>query len=144
MLATPQLSTHSTSLRSILSVNLAGVEKVFLLELGAQIVGRGIQSAIRLNHPQVSRIQAVLELHEDGRVKLIDGDGKGRPSTNGTAVNGSCVQDCWLASGAEIRFGKEVVANFYQLNVPSKVSKAPLIPDLGDGPTEISPLRSAL
>jgi pSer/pThr/pTyr-binding forkhead associated (FHA) protein len=137
-----QRSPRTESVRSILYVNAAGTEKTFLLEQEQQTVGRGIQCEVRINHPQVSRIQAVLELHTDGKVKLIDGDGKGHPSTNGTAVDGRRVQECWLESGAEIRFGKEVVARFHQLNVGRTTSRPqkPAPTPLEDVPTELSSL----
>ncbi|NJK61408.1 MAG: FHA domain-containing protein [Synechococcaceae cyanobacterium SM2_3_1] len=144
MLATTQISaqrsTRTESVRSILYVNAAGTEKTFLIDQAQQTVGRGIQCEIRINHPQVSRIQAVLELHTDGRVKLIDGDGKGHPSTNGTAVNGRRVEECWLESGAEIQFGKEVMARFHQLNVGRTTARPqePMLAPMEDVPTELS------
>ncbi len=148
MAATTPSPTRSlgSSLRTLLKVKISGGERAFLLNPGTQSVGRGIRCDIRINHPQVSRIQAVLNLQVDGRVQMIDGDGQARPSTNGTIVNGSRVQECWLQSGDEIQLGRDVVAQFHQLNLRQgnpPTSSIPASPrptvDLGDSPTEIVP-----
>ncbi len=102
-------------MRNILLVNAAGIEKTFLVE-ERHTFGRGIQCSFRVNHPQISRIQAIFEF-QSGKVRLIDGDGKGRPSTNGSLVNGQRVQECWLKSGDKIKFGPEVTAEFHQMQM---------------------------
>jgi molecular chaperone GrpE len=67
-------------------------------------IGRSPQCSICIKHDRISRLHAILEQTEDGKIKLMDGDGTNR-SRNGTFVNGARISDCWLKVGDMIHFG---------------------------------------
>lgn len=115
---------RSRAVRSILTVSFSGQEQSFLIEPGTVDIGRSLTSTIRIRHPEVSRRQATLVRNDEGNVKLIDGDGRGSKSTNGTYVNKARITDYWLKSGDIIHFGSgSVVAKFYQLTVQVPASQ---------------------
>jgi hypothetical protein len=66
---------------------------------GVVVLGRGRDNALRLPDPDTSRRHAKI-LCEDGRYRIQD-----LASTNGTFVNGSRVEEHWLAPGDRIRIG---------------------------------------
>lgn len=80
-------------------------------------VGRGHECSIRISHPEVSRVQAVLLSDLTGRFQLLDGDGQDRLSTNGTYVNCTRVTQRWLYPGDVILLGSgDIVAYFLYLS----------------------------
>ncbi len=101
----PQLQLNC---RFLLSVNLEGQWCFFLLDQLRQTIGRSANSSIRIKQGGVSRYHAVLVRHQN-QFKLIDGDGRGQPSGNGTFVNGQRVQSCWIQPGDIIHLGSEAV-----------------------------------
>ena len=73
----------------------------FPLDGEACEVGRGQESAVRIDEPLVSRRHARIERRNDGWF-VADLD-----STNFTRVNGQRVRrECALADGDELRFGR--------------------------------------
>lgn len=84
---------------------------VFALDAATYSIGRDSNNAIVLNDPSVSRRHALLlRMPIPGenryRYRLIDGNSKGKPSTNGTIVNGEPCQSHELIKGDSIQFGK--------------------------------------
>lgn len=143
----PSTQLSARSIRTILKVFTSEEELVFVLTPGKHSLGRSKHCSLRVNHLQVSRHQAMLEMTLDGQVKVSDGDGQGRASTNGTRVNGSPIQERWLTSGMELRFGKQVVAYFHQLSIrqtsiahplPEPLEELSEFPDYEEVPTELS------
>ncbi len=86
---------------------------VFSLDHDEFTVGRSIEADIYIPHAQVSRIQAVIRRDKSSRYHLIDGDGQGCGSRNGTYVNWERVQHRVLEVGDVICFGSPTaVAQF--------------------------------
>jgi hypothetical protein len=84
---------------------------VYDLGPGETRVGRSNDSHILLSHPDVSRNHAVLRVDEASRLTIEDGV-EGRPSGNGTLVNGKKIAPghaIELAVGDVIRFGTQEV-----------------------------------
>lgn len=80
-------------------------------------VGRGHECTIRVSHPEVSRVQAILLSDQAGRFQLLDGDGRNRLSTNGTYVNCTRITQHWLYPGDVILLGSgDIVAYFLYLS----------------------------
>ncbi len=104
--------------RCVLTVTVANQERSYLLELGQTSIGRSSKNKIQINHPEVSRFQAVILHTQEGRIKLIDGGEDQPASRNGTFVNKTQIKTCWLCSGDMLHFGTgEVVARFDKVNI---------------------------
>lgn len=87
---------------------------LFYLDHEEFTIGRSIEADINIPHPQVSRCQAVIRQDkQSGRYLLLDGDGQGQGSRNGTYVNWERVKYRWLEVGDVICFGSPTaVAQF--------------------------------
>ncbi|MDN5725224.1 MAG: FHA domain-containing protein [Propionibacteriales bacterium] len=64
-------------------------------------IGRGSDADIRINDPGISRRHAEVQVHADGRMRIVD-----LGSTNGIVVNGERVRQADIAEGARIEIGK--------------------------------------
>ncbi|GAB4217628.1 MAG: hypothetical protein OHK0012_22720 [Synechococcales cyanobacterium] len=115
---------------SVLSINVSGQEQIYRLESQRYDIGRSIRAAIRINHPEVSRNQAVIVKDDKGRYQLLDGDGLTAMSSNGTYVNGTRVYKHYLRSGDEIRFGSSAVSARFFTSLPPRDSRPELIPEI--------------
>jgi pSer/pThr/pTyr-binding forkhead associated (FHA) protein len=86
-------------------------------------IGRAKNTDIQLRSHFVSRYHANLLrcLREDGGVyyRIVDGDGKGKKSTNGLLINGHKQDTHDLKHGDEIVFGPQVFA-IYQYDYKNK------------------------
>ncbi len=85
---------------------------IFALDAATYSVGRDSSNAIVLNDESVSRQHALLlRMPVPGsdryQYRLIDGNAQGKPSNNGTLVNGKPCKTHELVKGDEIQFGKE-------------------------------------
>lgn len=86
-----------------LVVTLAGSERRFPLQPGANPVGRSRSSAVCIDSPEISRRHALLTV--DGERVLLRDEG----SSNHTFAGGRCLaegEELALEPGAELRFGK--------------------------------------
>jgi pSer/pThr/pTyr-binding forkhead associated (FHA) protein len=107
------------AMHSVLSVNVSGQEHIYKLDRDRYDIGRSMRSAIRINHPEVSRLQAVLIRDPSGRFQILDGDGVSVASSNGTYVNGvRVVKPQVLKSGDELRLGSSAVSARFFTSVP--------------------------
>ncbi len=91
----------------LLSVTVQGQWRFFLLNQEVHTIGRGSDSIIRIKHPGVSRLHAILTL-EGNHFKLVDGNGS-QPSGNGTFVNGEAIQERWISVDDVIHLGSSAV-----------------------------------
>lgn len=64
-------------------------------------IGRGSDADIRINDPGISRRHAEVQVHADGRMRIVD-----LGSTNGIVVNGERVRQAEISDGARIEIGK--------------------------------------
>ncbi len=112
-MATTLLSSVSIQLHPSLTISVEGQTSIYLLSQRWEEIGRSIQAPIRINHKEVSRHQAIL-VRVQGGYQIIDGDGTGRSSSNGTYVNGQRINTHLLKSGDVIHFGSNVVKAIYQ------------------------------
>ncbi|MFX4273416.1 FhaA domain-containing protein [Propionibacteriaceae bacterium Y1685] len=64
-------------------------------------IGRGSDADIRINDPGISRRHAEVQVHADGRMRIVD-----LGSTNGIVVNGERVRQAEISEGARIEIGK--------------------------------------
>lgn len=88
-----------------------------ILDAPMYSVGRDPNCDIRVVSRYVSRRHATLVQipgHDDGsfHYRLVDGTPKGKPSSNGVAVNSTKVRACDLSDGDEILLGYEVQATY--------------------------------
>ncbi len=103
-----RVTTHS-----VLTMLQKQDQIVFSLDHDEFTVGRSIEADIHIPHPQVSRIQAVIRRDQTGQYHLIDGDGSGCGSRNGTYVNWERIRHRILQVGDVICFGSPTaVAQF--------------------------------
>lgn len=109
------------AVHSVLSVNVAGQEHIHKLENDRYEIGRSMRSAIRINHPEVSRLQALLTRDASGYFQIVDGDGVSVSSSNGTYVNGNRVEKPQiLKSGDELRLGSSAVSARFFTSLPPR------------------------
>jgi len=107
------------TVHSVLSVNVSGQEHIYRLENVRYEIGRSMRSAIRINHPEVSRLQALLTRNASGRFQIVDGDGVSVTSSNGTYVNGNRLEKPQiLKSGDELRLGSSAVSARFFTSLP--------------------------
>ncbi|MEN9252929.1 MAG: FHA domain-containing protein [Thermostichales cyanobacterium BF4_bins_65] len=129
-------------MHSVLSVNVSGQEHIYKLDRNRYEIGRSMRSTIRINHPEVSRLQAVLIRDPSGRFQIVDGDGVSISSSNGTYVNGVRIDKPYtLKSGDELRLGSSAVSARFFTSLPPQDELAD-IPELdgsdaGDSVTEM-------
>ncbi len=108
----------------------------YVLRDDAYAVGRDNTNAIRINNRFVSRRHAYLVRVPNQATRsgftycLIDGNRKGRSSTNGVYVNGDRVATHYLKSGDVLHFGPEIKAYFFEilplLSAPNPFNNAPI------------------
>lgn len=115
------ICSSPTKVRPLLTISHPGSKTVFhRLDAMRYEIGRSSSCSIRIVSQHVSRHQAVLIQHKNGRYQVWDGNGLGVKSTNGTFVNGTQIDYCFLKSGDIIYFGsEEVMGRFYQDNHPT-------------------------
>ncbi|RUR73626.1 hypothetical protein PCC6912_56240 [Chlorogloeopsis fritschii PCC 6912] len=95
--------------------------KEFILEHSIYSIGRDRECDIRLVSQFVSRRHATLlrlprkDNSNNHYYRIIDGDAKGRPSSNGLMINGRKIQTHDLKNEDEIIFGPQVRAIYYLL-----------------------------
>ncbi len=94
---------------------------VFALDAATYSIGRDSSNAIVLNDESVSRQHALLlRMPVPGeqryRYRLIDGDSKGKPSANGTIVNGEPCKSHELVKGDSIQFGKNSFCTYMMIS----------------------------
>ncbi len=93
----------------------------YILRGDAFAIGRDQSNAIRIVNRFVSRRHAYLVRVPSQKMRggftycLIDGNRKGRSSTNGVFVNGVRIATHYLESGDTIHFGPEIRAYFFQV-----------------------------
>jgi len=103
--------------RHVLIINGERGRQAIALEAAAYSVGRDLTNAIVLDFETVSRQHAILlRVPVPGtnqyRFRLVDGNADGKPSTNGTFINGKrCVSE-QLNHGDTILFGRKVKAAY--------------------------------
>lgn len=114
----PNPSDSPSTLRGyVLAVTQGEICIPFRLKDSFYRIGRGYECSIRINHPEVSRIQSILLSDQVGRFQLLDGDGRHRSSTNGTYVNCARISQRWLHPGDVILLGSgDIVAYFLYLS----------------------------
>jgi pSer/pThr/pTyr-binding forkhead associated (FHA) protein len=131
-------SKYAIQITPVLTVTVDGKNQAFSLLQERCSIGRAIQATIRVPHSQVSRLQALLLRDASGQYQIVDGDGLGTPSRNGTYVNGVKITEKTLQSGDVISLGSSsIVARFFQPETPAP---DPLPVDLDfvdDQPTEL-------
>jgi pSer/pThr/pTyr-binding forkhead associated (FHA) protein len=94
--------------------------KEFILEHSIYSIGRDRECDIRLVSQFVSRRHATLlrlprkDNSNNHYYRIIDGDAKGRPSSNGLMINGRKIQTHDLKNEDEIIFGPQVRAIYYR------------------------------
>lgn len=103
--------------RHVLILDTAGGRRAIALEAAAYSVGRDESNAIVLDVETVSRQHAILlRVPVPGttnyRYRLVDGNANGKPSTNGTFVNGKRVSSHELHHGDVILFGRKAKASY--------------------------------
>lgn len=94
--------------------------KEFSLDKALYSIGRDKEANIRLVSQFVSRRHATLVRlpKENGNsyyYRIVDGDGKGKPSSNGLMINGRKIPAHDLKNEDEIVFGPKVRAIYYLL-----------------------------
>ncbi|MEC4816927.1 MAG: FHA domain-containing protein [Scytonema sp. PMC 1069.18] len=95
--------------------------KEFTLDQSIYSIGRDRESDIRLISQFVSRRHATLvRLPRDNKThsyyyRIVDGDAKGKPSSNGLMINGRKIPAHDLKNEDEIVFGPQVRAIYYLL-----------------------------
>jgi pSer/pThr/pTyr-binding forkhead associated (FHA) protein len=94
--------------------------KEFSLDKPLYSIGRDKESNIRLVSQFVSRRHATLvrlpkENNNSYYYRIVDGDGKGKPSSNGLMINGRKIPAHDLKNEDEIVFGPKVRAIYYLL-----------------------------
>ncbi len=103
--------------RHVLILNMVGERRAIALEAAAYSVGRDESNAIVLDFETVSRQHAILlRVPVPGttnyRYRLVDGNANGKPSTNGTFVNGKRISSHELHHGDVILFGRKAKASY--------------------------------
>lgn len=124
-----------TKLEHSLEVNSLEEHHRIALEEGTYSIGRVAGNSIVINSPDISRQHAILLRivvpNSDHYIfRLVDGNLKGQPSTNGLFVNGFKRSSHILRHGDEIVFGGRTKAVYYCTLKPE--SAAPHHPDLDE------------
>ncbi|MBW4519730.1 MAG: FHA domain-containing protein [Scytolyngbya sp. HA4215-MV1] len=91
----------------------------FLLDKELYIIGRDSKCDIRLVSPFVSRHHATLVRFQEANgasyYRIVDGDLRGQPSTNGILINGRKLTSHKLKNEDEIVFAPNVMIVYYGL-----------------------------
>jgi len=108
--------------RHVLILNLVGGRRAIALEAAAYSLGRDESNAIVLDFETVSRQHAILlRVPVPGttnyRYRLVDGNANGKPSTNGTFVNGKRISSHELHHGDVILFGRKAKASYMMVSM---------------------------
>ncbi|CAN5578172.1 hypothetical protein BH10ACI1_BH10ACI1_08660 [soil metagenome] len=108
----------------------------FTLNIGRTIIGRDVlQCRILLEHPFISRLQAVIEVNQNGQTVI-----KNLSSKQTTFVNGQAIDTCALRDGdrLELGAGQTILFTFYEergeqpFNPPILTGNLPSLPISGD------------
>ncbi len=74
---------------------------ILTLPIGSTVIGRdAVQCQIVLDHPFISRLQAVIEVRDDGIIAI-----KNLSSRQTTFVNGQAIDVCALNDGDKLEMG---------------------------------------
>ncbi|ATS17936.1 FHA domain-containing protein [Synechococcus sp. PCC 6717] len=108
--------------RHVLILNMVGGRRAIALEAAAYSLGRDESNAIVLDFETVSRQHAILlRVPVPGttnyRYRLVDGNANGKPSTNGTFVNGKRISSHELHHGDVILFGRKAKASYMMVSM---------------------------
>lgn len=108
--------------RHVLILNTVGGRRAIALEAAAYSIGRDESNAIVVDFETVSRQHAILlRVPVPGttsyRYRLVDGNANGKPSTNGTFVNGKRITSHELQHGDVILFGRKAKASYLMLSM---------------------------
>lgn len=115
-------SSSQRPLQQILVIN-DGQNRIIFLEDQAYRIGRDPYNEIPLTHDVVSRYHAILRPMPDTepnrvrRYQLIDGNSKGKPSTNGIFVNQKQCTCHQLRHGDVISFGTVVKGIYLEIRM---------------------------
>lgn len=107
--------TTSTRLRPTLVLDHGSQQQAYPLYWDTVILGRSVEADIFILHGQISRKQAVIRPLGNDRYLIIDGDGQGNPSRNGTYVNWEPIHNRVLEPGDVICLGTPAVVAFFCL-----------------------------
>ncbi|MFN4066991.1 MAG: EAL domain-containing protein [Thermosynechococcus sp.] len=104
--------------RHLLVIEDRAGRRTIRLEANTYTIGRHPSNSIVLKSPMISRQHAVLLRIVDPNsgnflFRLVDGNLEGKPSVNGTMVNGKRCQSCILKHCDVIVFGGEVRARYH-------------------------------
>lgn len=108
---------HTQDERHVLIIDGLQGRQAIALEAAAYSVGRDLTNAIVLDFETVSRQHAIfLRVPVPGtnqyRYRLVDGNADGKPSTNGTFINGKRCLSEQLNHGDTILFGRKIKAAY--------------------------------
>lgn len=108
---------HAQEERHVLIIDGLQGRQAIALEAAAYSVGRDLTNAIVLDFDTVSRQHAIfLRVPVPGtnqyRYRLVDGNADGKPSTNGTFINGKRCLSEQLHHGDTILFGRKIKAAY--------------------------------
>ncbi|URR36178.1 FHA domain-containing protein [Thermosynechococcus sp. HN-54] len=108
--------------RHVLILNTVGGRRAIALDAAAYSIGRDESNAIVIDFETVSRQHAILlRVPVPGttsyRYRLVDGNANGKPSTNGTFVNGKRITSHELQHGDVILFGRKAKASYLMLSM---------------------------
>jgi diguanylate cyclase (GGDEF)-like protein len=114
------MDAEPQQLRHFLVIEDAQRRRTVSLEATTYSIGRAVTNAIVLYSKQVSRQHATLlrvtpASTHSYRFRIIDGDLKGRPSSNGLTVNGHRCFWRDLEHGDVIEFGQETKAQYFAI-----------------------------
>lgn len=128
-----------------LKVDSHGGSQRIALEEGTYSIGRISSNSIVINSPEISKQHAIMLRiavpdSEHHVFRLVDGNLKGQPSTNGLLVNGVRRSSHILRHGDEIVFGVKTKAVYYCTSSPE--SAAPHNSDLDE--TTLDPFGTVL
>ena len=110
------MSEEREKVRHLLILEDLQGQRIIPLQEITYLLGRDFRNSIVLRDPSVSRQHAILLRvtvpSEDYHFRLIDGDLKGKRSTNGLLVNGTRLSFRDLQHGDFIEFGKQAHAQY--------------------------------
>ncbi len=115
-------SCHEAKLERHVLLITFGQRRAIALEAAAYSIGRDANNAIVLDLENISRQHALLlrvpvpEINSY-RYRLVDGNAAGKPSTNGTFVNGQRCDCHDLVNGDIITFGRKLTATYLTLSM---------------------------
>ena len=117
--------TNSQDWQHLLIIESQKYRKIITLEENSYSLGRAPENSIIIQEDlNVSRYHATL-VKKKNRIKnqdyywIIDGDLKGRASTNGLSINGQSCSKHELKHGDTIKFGERAQAKYYILDSSS-------------------------